>query len=69
MQNTTQTFSLPQLVDAARALAALGVSRATFYRLVKSGDIGPGVKLGRHFQSPRRWAAEEIEQFAARGVK
>ena len=58
-----------QLVTAADAAARLAVSRATFYRLVKRGEIGPGIKFGLSFQSARRWPAEEIEAFGKSGVQ
>jgi excisionase family DNA binding protein len=52
------------LVGAAEAAAMLGVSRATFLRLDRTGRLGPrSVRLGRLV----RWHRQQIEQWAAQG--
>ena len=52
------------VVDAAEAAAYLKISRAHFYKLVKSGRAPGPIRLGR----ATRWLRQELDEWLAAGA-
>ena len=58
-----QEFTIDQLLSAVKAASKLDVSKSTFLRKVKNGEIPQGKKLGIYQQSPRRWKMSDIQKY------
>ena len=50
----------PLLVDQMTAARMLGLGKTLFYELLATGQIPPGVKLGRR----RLWSVDELKAWA-----
>jgi excisionase family DNA binding protein len=61
---TTTPFIPPALLTVPEAMAALRLSRATVYDLIRSGELG-SVKVGRS----RRIPAQAVQTFVAHLVE
>lgn len=58
--------ALSTLLRAEEVLARLQVSRATFYRFIKSGQYPSPVRVGKRAV---RWRAEDIAALMQNGIK
>jgi excisionase family DNA binding protein len=60
MDTTTPTITKPLTISVTDAANLLGISRASAYNAVRTGDI-PSIKVGKRVTVPRAWLARVLE--------
>ncbi len=49
-------------VNAVTLAKSLGISKVTLYKLIKNGELPPGVKIGRC----RRWSVAQVNEWLSK---